>query len=88
MEINFVNISFISDPVVQSSPEGGNYYSAFVAVTIIAAIVCIAFFGLLALLLRKQNTAKAHINPPKSNAAYDNPSYKVGNEVSLNYFFR
>ncbi|XP_068226472.1 uncharacterized protein [Palaemon carinicauda] len=55
-----------------------SYYPALVAVAIIAAVACVGFLGLLVILLRKQNHAKAHINSSRNNAAYDNPSYKVG----------
>ncbi|XP_076030675.1 uncharacterized protein LOC143018947 isoform X2 [Oratosquilla oratoria] len=66
------------DPALNQEPESsGDYYGAFVAVVIIAAIACLGFLALLVVLIRKQNHAKAHINSSKNNAAYDNPSYKT-----------
>lgn len=72
-----------SDPSTQADGEKDGYYAALVAVAIIAAIACVGFLGLLVILLRKQSHAKAHINSSRSNAAYDNPSYKVGDNVSM-----
>ncbi|UYV82968.1 hypothetical protein LAZ67_22001583 [Cordylochernes scorpioides] len=54
------------------------YYVALIIVAIIATITGLAFFTLLAVLLRRQATAKASISrPPASESAYDNPTYKV-----------
>lgn len=72
-----------SDPSTQSEGQEDGYYAALVAVAIIAAIACVGFLGLLVILLRKQSHAKAHINSSRNNAAYDNPSYKVGDNVSM-----
>ncbi|XP_064089512.1 uncharacterized protein LOC135203613 isoform X4 [Macrobrachium nipponense] len=66
------------DPALSDKQIHYSYYPALVAVAIIAAIACVGFLGLLVILLRKQNHAKAHINSSRNNAAYDNPSYKVG----------
>ncbi|XP_069993704.1 uncharacterized protein sas isoform X4 [Penaeus vannamei] len=65
------------DPSTQADGQKDGYYAALVAVAIIAAIACVGFLGLLVILLRKQSHAKAHINSSRSNAAYDNPSYKT-----------
>ncbi|XP_042885309.1 uncharacterized protein LOC122261629 [Penaeus japonicus] len=69
------------DPATQTEGQKNGYYAALVAVAIIAAIACVGFLGLLVILLRKQSHAKAHINSSRSNAAYDNPSYKVGDNT-------
>ncbi|KAG7160158.1 epidermal cell surface receptor-like [Homarus americanus] len=69
------------DPSTKESKDSEGYYPALVAVAIIAAIACLGFLGLLIILLRKQSHAKAHINSARNNAAYDNPSYKVGDNT-------
>ncbi|KAK7066372.1 hypothetical protein SK128_017673, partial [Halocaridina rubra] len=71
-----------TDRSVSDENETDRYYPALVAVAIIAAIACIGFLGLLVILLKKQSHAKAHINSSRNNAAYDNPSYKVGDNAS------
>ncbi|KAK8752616.1 hypothetical protein OTU49_006504 [Cherax quadricarinatus] len=69
------------DPSAKDSEDGEGYYPALVAVAIIAALACLGFLALLVILLRKQSHAKAHINSSRNNGAYDNPSYKVGDNT-------
>ncbi|XP_071522981.1 uncharacterized protein sas isoform X8 [Panulirus ornatus] len=69
------------DPSAKDSEDGESYYSELVTVAIIAAIACLGFLGLLVILLRKQSHAKAHISSSRNTAAYDNPSYKVGDNT-------
>ncbi|KAK3879842.1 hypothetical protein Pcinc_015624, partial [Petrolisthes cinctipes] len=69
------------DPSARDTEGGEDYYPAMVAVAIIAAIACAAFLGLLVILLRRNKSQrKANINSG-NNAAYDNPSYKVGDNT-------
>ncbi|XP_022913999.2 putative epidermal cell surface receptor isoform X1 [Onthophagus taurus] len=61
------------------SEERGDYYGSLVFVAILATIAILSTLVLLLILIRRHSTNKASITPPPrvTQAAYDNPTYKV-----------
>ncbi|XP_064549342.1 putative epidermal cell surface receptor isoform X2 [Drosophila montana] len=56
----------------------GDYYGPLVVVSVIAALAIMSTLALLLIITRRRVHQTASITPPrKSDAAYDNPSYKV-----------
>lgn len=56
----------------------GDYYGPLVVVSVVAALAIMSTLVLLLILTRRRVHQTASITPPrKSDAAYDNPSYKV-----------
>ena len=58
----------------------GDYYGALVGVSVFAAIAVVALVILLMIMVRRQHSVTANITSRgKSEAAFDNPSFKVSN---------
>ncbi|XP_068153804.1 putative epidermal cell surface receptor isoform X3 [Drosophila tropicalis] len=56
----------------------GDYYGPLVVVSVVAALAIMSTLALLLIITRRRVHQTASITPPrKSDAAYDNPSYKV-----------
>ncbi|XP_055922778.1 putative epidermal cell surface receptor isoform X2 [Eupeodes corollae] len=85
--VNFVTKPGVSIPPAKTDklstasvgdPSVGDYYGLLVVVSVIAALAIMSNLVLLLILTRRRVHQTATITPPrKSDAAYDNPSYKV-----------
>ena len=63
------------------------YYIALMIVAILATFTGIGFITLLCVLVKTKTSAKASITRAPSEAAYDNPTYKVSLPVLLPYVY-
>ncbi|XP_065331808.1 putative epidermal cell surface receptor isoform X1 [Cloeon dipterum] len=62
----------------------GDYYGALVGVSVFAALLVVALVILLMIMVRRQHSVTANITPRgKSEAAFDNPSFKNSDEPAV-----